>query len=619
MIIIRILLLILLCTLPGTVRAQDAPPLSYTTFKQIPILHEGRIKPFDSFARTALKILSGKDHLPGLSPAAWLAEMLFDPANAAQRPVFYLARPAMLNLPLQPHKLYSYAQLAPAMKDKAELIAQLSAQEEKDLDDEGRTLLDLNYKSIFYTQLLRSFSGILPLAISLPDGLRKEWNITPENAPRTLNEFRPYMTRIETRVKKIVAARGDDFSTYSETEKEIAALGWQLQILEQAGAQNALLRIVPPQWDGDEWLSPWALTQTGKGAPAAANYIDQWATMAAAWQRGDPILWEEGTTQVLTSALSMKGGATAWKLKLEIFYNQLNPINSAMLCYLIAFLLLIGASFYARNALLRASFAILTIGAAVHGAGIILRVVLLGRPPVGTLYESILFVSLICVLIGLFADRRLKDASGLLIAALSGGLLLFTANAFTPDDSLQMLTAVLNTNFWLATHVLCITIGYGWCVVASVMAHLSLLQTARGIVPKDDRLHTIIKTIVLCSLLFTAVGTILGGIWADQSWGRFWGWDPKENGALLIVLWLIWLLHGRISGQIKRLPFIAGTAALSIIVGLAWFGVNLLSTGLHSYGFIEGVATGLFTFCALEIMLIGTLWYKAHQMKGRSA
>src|SRR5690606_16005497 len=94
-------------------------------------------------------------------------------------------------------------------------------------------------------------------------------------------------------------------------------------------------------------------------------------------------------------------------------------------------------------------------------------------------------------------------------------------------------------------------------------------------------------------------------------WGRFWGWDPKENGALLIVLWLIWLLHGRIAGQMNRDAYMAGMAGLTVVVALSWFGVNLLSTGLHSYGFIDGVAGALAAFCATEIALIGALWYKA--------
>jgi cytochrome c biogenesis factor len=163
---------------------------------------------------------------------------------------------------------------------------------------------------------------------------------------------------------------------------------------------------------------------------------------------------------------------------------------------------------------------------------------------------------------------------------------------------------------------LCITAGYGWCLIVSVLAHVWLVQGARGL--NNDHLMKPIKIFTLLSLLFTAVGTILGGIWADQSWGRFWGWDPKENGALLIVLWIVWILHGQISGHIKKHFAMAALAALSIIVSIAWFGVNLLNVGLHSYGFISGMAYSLGGFIAFELMLIGVLLYLAKPAKATS-
>jgi len=126
--------------------------------------------------------------------------------------------------------------------------------------------------------------------------------------------------------------------------------------------------------------------------------------------------------------------------------------------------------------------------------------------------------------------------------------------------------------------------------------------------PKISALYKSIYKVSIVALLLTAVGTVLGGIWADQSWGRFWGWDPKENGALLIVLWLIWIQHGRLGGNLRDLPFMAGIAFLNVIVALAWFGVNLLNVGLHSYGFTSGIAWGLGLFCGAELLIVGGLW-----------
>ena len=107
----------------------------------------------------------------------------------------------------------------------------------------------------------------------------------------------------------------------------------------------------------------------------------------------------------------------------------------------------------------------------------------------------------------------------------------------------------------------------------------------------------------LYALFFALFGTILGGIWADQSWGRFWGWDPKENGALLIVLWLIMLLHMRVTGLVKPTGFALGLILNNIVVIMAWFGVNLLSIGLHSYGFASGIAFNITIFVILELSI----------------
>jgi ABC-type transport system involved in cytochrome c biogenesis permease subunit len=244
----------------------------------------------------------------------------------------------------------------------------------------------------------------------------------------------------------------------------------------------------------------------------------------------------------------------------------------------------------------------------LHLSAIAARVYILDRAPVGTLYESILFVGLICVLVSVVLEQIRKDGQAALMGAIAALLLLFTAGSFAEGDTMKMLVAVLNTNFWLSTHVLCITMGYGWCVMASLIAHGWMIRKAMG--RETLGLAAAARIIAVIALLFTAVGTILGGIWADQSWGRFWGWDPKENGALLIVLWLAWVFHGQIGGHMKLPALMAGLAALSVIVGIAWFGVNLLSVGLHSYGFISGVAAGLATFCAAEIALIGFLWLR---------
>jgi cytochrome c biogenesis factor len=110
--------------------------------------------------------------------------------------------------------------------------------------------------------------------------------------------------------------------------------------------------------------------------------------------------------------------------------------------------------------------------------------------------------------------------------------------------------------------------------------------------------------ILAFGLVFTFIGTVMGGIWADQSWGRFWGWDPKENGALLIILWCAILFHAKLAGMIGSLGMAAGAVGSIITVVLAWFGVNLLGVGMHSYGFTSGVARWLLGFVGCELVFI---------------
>ena len=111
--------------------------------------------------------------------------------------------------------------------------------------------------------------------------------------------------------------------------------------------------------------------------------------------------------------------------------------------------------------------------------------------------------------------------------------------------------------------------------------------------------------IICFATLFSFVGTILGGIWADQSWGRFWGWDPKENGALIIVIWNALILHARWGGMVRERGLMNMAIFGNVVTSFSWFGVNLLGIGLHAYGFMEGAFTWLLLFCASQVALIG--------------
>lgn len=582
----------------------QAAEMDMDDFRMIPVLHEGRLKPLETFAQAALRGFSGRDHLDQLSAASWLAELLFDPVTAAQRPTFLIRNrdlQHLLRLPAQEGARYTLGQVSQGLAAQGTRIEILQQTPPDKLEARQKALLDIHRKVSDYTQLMRSFSLVLPLAVTPPEGL-----LSTAEKKALAGGMLDYLTlrkfedRAHKKLQEIIRQRGEDPENYSDEQRAVALFAWQLQTLYAASQGNHLFRVIPVSRDAEERLSPWAVLQEGQGSPATAALLAQWKALGMAWLNDDAALWRE-TARALRGTLSP---AQTRHFQAERIYNSVNPFQWALALYALTAGLMILFARQHKNIYLRLGLGALAAGGLVHLAGLAARIYILARPPVGTLYESLLFVSLICALAGGALLWRRQDAFSGLAAAISGAALLVVSLYFgaMSGDSLSMLVAVLNTNFWLATHVLIVTTGYGLSIIAAMLAHAWLFR-------RHDRsgLFITMHRMALAALLFTAVGTILGGIWADQSWGRFWGWDPKENGALLIVLWIVWLLHGRLAGRLKPLSYAIGIAALNMVVALAWFGVNLLSVGLHSYGFISGIASGLAAFCAFEILLIAGL------------
>ncbi len=573
---IRIVALILcLILMSGNARADAV--FDMTDFAGLPVLEGGRLKPLGQFARVTLARLSGSDAPDGLSAEVWLATTLFDPVAAADQPVLQVPGAhlrAALALPDRPSHRYSLNELAPPLERQGVVTADLARKAEAGtLTPDEEALLTVHANVLLYNQLLQAFSLVLPLpgeaTLTFLDAQKAE--------PELMAQVRAFLTPdLEANPDRLTPG-----------QRALAARVILLKTLREGGNVNHLLRVIPPQWPDGTWLSPWQLVLDGQGSPAGANLLATWQKLATAWRTHDPALW-----QATTRALAGQRGDAAARLSVEELYHRLQPLLWAAVLY--------GAAVVALR-WPRLSVGLLGAAVLAHGTGLGMRMLVLQRPPVGTLYESLLFVSLIVAAGGFW--RTLRGGA----AGLAAGLLLVAACLPGDAETLAPLTAVLNTRFWLSTHVLCITLGYGVCLLTALLAHGLLL--VRGSAAARARALTQLHRLVLAALFFTATGTLLGGIWADQSWGRFWGWDPKENGALVIVLWLIWLLHARLAGQIGEQAWLAGLAALSVVVALAWFGVNLLSVGLHSYGFTDGIAGALAAFCLCEGMLIGSLWW----------
>jgi|GEM_PF-144942 len=628
-------------------------------FALFPILHDGRIKTMDSFARYHLQRFSGKEKIEHndevLTAPEWMADVIFAPDSASDINVFLIDNHDVLHmLGLRAEKgkrLFSYNDIREGLLKTAPrvdtLLKSLRADSANKPQEDGELLLALHEHALIYLQLTQSLSALTPLNNTISTETLQLY-FSDETLKRgfiTYMDLKSAISRIEKDVQSIMREHGGDLKLFSAREAELYALSMRFASLNDVAAPNNILRVFPVSAEIlDESVrlellfAPWATIRNGYIDSSNMKFLDKWISLNIAYNlelqntfsRLSYTLYEHSIEHIAERS-GMETSALHNKLRFENAYNKAAPFYKALYLVIIAAIIFIvitiadstkGYSAQPRKnrhnlvqkVLLGAGFSAVIIAIVLMLAGTGVRVWIMDRPPVGTLYESVLFVAL--VLLGCLTVLTIRTkqygvmAAGLIVCAL---MLLQAVVLGHAQDDFKVLDAVLNTNFWLATHVLFVTIGYGWCFLTAAAAHWFLLQAclfrdkSATILRYGSPEIRLITMNALIAFFFVTVGTILGGIWADQSWGRFWGWDPKENGALLIVLWIAWLLHGKISRDIKPLFYVAFMAFLSVIVAVAWFGVNLLSIGLHSYGFTSETAISLGSFAAAEIIIIGAM------------
>jgi len=333
-----------------------------------------------------------------------------------------------------------------------------------------------------------------------------------------------------------------------------------------------------------------------------------YAALGRAWRLKQPRDFNDGVKAYGTQ-LVRQFKPQLLKCSIEAGFNQAQPFYSSMVLYVLAFLLAVISWLKWPETLQRSAFWLLALAFAGATAGILTRMWLEGRPPVTNLYSSAVFVGWVAVALCLVLERLYKNAIGAVAGGMIGfGTLLIAHHLSLSGDTMEMMRAVLDSNFWLATHVVVITMGYGSTFLAGFLA---IIYIFRGALTKSltketaDALTRMVYGIVCFATLFSLVGTVLGGIWADQSWGRFWGWDPKENGALIIVLWNAIILHCRWGGLVKQRGLMMLAVFGNIVTSWSWFGVNMLGVGLHSYGFMQAAFYWLIAFVASQVLIIG--------------
>ena len=564
-------------------------------FSRLPTLVNGRLKPLDTVARTTLLLTQGRQRVttPGgttLTPGEWLLDVLYRPKVADTYPTFEIVHPevlALFNLATTDGaggKRISAQQLAGHLGE-LERQAKLADGTESALRTPfQRAVVQLRESVILYQRLQHSLNDA------------------------SSTDFLDRLARFEQALPAGLAAtapRGGANPHGSEDAKLLLEMSTVFSSLDSF----AYLRTIPSEKPDDPtgWKTAggaWAdsLAQ-GRIAPAALTF----AAIGRAWQLHQPEAFNQAVRSFRAS-LDAAMPAVMAKCDLEARFNSAQPFSTSASLYVLAFLVAVISWLKWPRALGQVAFVFVSIAFFLSTAGIVTRMWLEARPPVTNLYSSALFVGWGAVALCLVLEYFFRNAIGSVAAGLVGFATLLIAHHLSlGGDTLEMMRAVLDSNFWLATHVVTVTIGYSATFLAGFLA---LIYVLRGVFTRSldnataDALTRMVYGIVCFATLFSFVGTVLGGIWADQSWGRFWGWDPKENGALLIVMWNAVILHCRWGGLVKQRGLMALTIFGNTVTAWSWFGVNMLGVGLHSYGFMDSAFWWLIAFVASQLAVI---------------
>ncbi len=613
-------------------KVTDNSTFDLNTFGRTPVLLGGRVKPLDTVARNTLLMLKSKQRLQvedsegkkrTVQPIEFLLDVLVKPEIADQYAIFKVDNIEALDTlkidykPEDPNKKaatrpeVSFAQLSPAYEKIGEEAGRIFQREEDEKQKFGEVK---SKRSPFEKEIVR-LQEKMTLYMRLKNSLQLERRL-----PGT-ESFKEEIQLFEKSVQLGLMAwkaRQTGMEFNDEVLEGLRFFGARYMDLEKF----AYMKLLPPTEaisdensgpvDFDETKGDWmnmgeALISTIELGELPKDTL-KLADIALAYQENRP---EDFNRLVLERIESVE---KAYPVKMEKaedenIFNRAQPFYRSSVMYVLVFLLCVFSWLWARDTLNRSAFFVLMAALLFHTFGIYSRVMIQGYAPVTNLYSSAVFVGWGAVILAAILEKIYKNGIGNASAALIGFTTLIIAHHLSlGGDTMEMMQAVLDSNFWLSTHVVTVTIGYSGTFLAGIIGIFYILRGlfTRSLTQADSKaLGGMAYGIVCFSALFSFVGTILGGIWADQSWGRFWGWDPKENGALMIVLWNAIILHARWGGIARTRGIMVMTVFGNIITALSWFGVNMLGVGLHSYGFMEKSFLWLMGFIASQFVLIG--------------
>lgn len=590
----------------------------------------GRVKPLSTYAATTLLRLNGRRSLTTpagerLGATAWLLDVLVYPEQAVTYPCFQVQDSSAvhaigLSVAAKGRRdRWSFEELRPAVPRLFELA-------------HGWAPVEPGKRSTLQHQvvlLAEAVDAFLVLAGFL-DFARVELPVPSTAGTASLFEgsrgvrYSDLVRRGPQLGERYMALAGSPDPLQREERARLEGL---LRLASELGRASARLALLPPDAEVAElpaWHTPGELLAAAlDGRQAGRREVEALVALEALADSAAPGTAREAALAQLAAVVGPMAAARGEtrRLGLEIAYYRLRPLSFGLALFVAAFLA--SACSWLRP---RARLPYWICGAGTLGGTLLLalaitmRCVIRERPPISTLYETVLFVTWSGAALGLVLEWIDRKRVALFAAALLGVVGLFLANGYETlerRDTMPSLVAVLDTNFWLATHVTTIVIGYAAGLFAALLASIYLVARAlRGRAWRPELFRSLGRMTygtIAFALIFSIVGTILGGIWANDSWGRFWGWDPKENGALLICLSQIAILHGRRGGYLKELGLCVSAAFAGTIIAFSWWGVNLLGVGLHSYGFTSGVHGALWTYYLLQwgVCALGAaIWWR---------
>ena len=568
----------------------------YDAFGKFPAILNGRIQPLDSVARNSLLELQGKqtivvDDHHTLSAIEWATQLMMKPEQVDDLKVIQVNHPevkGMFGLP-DNEKYFSFNQIRPLLDKLQDQIERIRT---NDIKEAQQTPFEKQCGKLY--SVLHIYVGM-------------RMTLKPEQSGDFASELKTYQAMLPAGVKAVM----DRNQGKKVNEEELDRFGALVQNYDRMGSFSQAL-LVPPAaaaQSPDQWVNIGSSLTESIRSQKINPVVLRYASMVSAYRDSRT---EEFNRAVSDYAqwLKDKFPSAARKGAQESFFNHFEPFYKCMVIYVLAGLLACIAWLNVSkwSSLTRTAFHLTQLAFVVHTFGLVMRMALEGRPPVTNLYSSAIFIGWGAVLLGLVLHSIYKDGIGLVVAGGMGFITLIIAHHLSLDgDTMEMMRAVLDTNFWLATHVVAVTTGYASTFVAGF---LGILYIMRGFFTRTlskelgQRLSKMMYGIVCFAALFSFVGTVLGGIWADQSWGRFWGWDPKENGAVIIVIWNVVILHARWGGLVKERGIAAMTVFGNIVTSFSWFGVNMLGIGLHSYGFMDKAFYWLMLFDLSQVMFI---------------